>query len=74
VLSNPKKLSGGAFQLSLSGPPGQAFSVRSTNNLNSPLSLWPVLTNGAIGASGSVIFNDQSASTNSRQFYRVTSP
>jgi hypothetical protein len=74
VIAGMTRLANGSFQLSFTGTPGQAFSVRGTNNLSAPLSLWPALTNGTIGAGGSVMFNDATASTNSQLFYRVTFP
>ena len=64
----------GGFQLSFTASPGQLFSVRGTNFLGAPLSTWPVLTNGTVGAGGSVTFTDAAASTNAQQYYGITSP
>jgi hypothetical protein len=74
AITSRAKVSGGAFQLSLSGAPGQPFSVRGTNIVNAAFANWALLTNGIIGGSGSVTFTDTNAPVNSRQFYRITSP
>jgi hypothetical protein len=74
LITSRAMLPGGSFQLSFTGPPGQAFSVRGTNLLTAPFTTWPLLTNGAIGQNGAVTFTDAAALTNSQQFYRISSP
>jgi autotransporter-associated beta strand protein len=68
------RLPDGSFQLSISGAVGQPFSVRSTNLITAPFSAWPVLTNGTVGASGTVLFSDPSAAADQQRFYGVSSP
>jgi hypothetical protein len=65
---------GGVFEMTLTGPTGQPFSVRGTNLLTAPMGTWPVLTNGAFGPSGSVTFTDPNAATNPVRYYRASSP
>jgi autotransporter-associated beta strand protein len=67
-------LANGSFQLSLSGTPGQAFSVLATNLLSAPFSAWPLLTNGLLDSSGALFFTDTAAPVDQQRFYRLTSP
>jgi autotransporter-associated beta strand protein len=73
-ITSKAKVAGGNFQVSFTGPVGQTFTVKGTNAVNAPFANWKVLTNGTIGAGGSVIFTDTAAPANSRQFYRIVSP
>jgi hypothetical protein len=72
IVSGQTMLSGGSFQLSFTGPTGQPFSVRGTNLVDTPVSSWPVFTNGTFN--GTVNFSDPGAVGSERGFYRVTSP
>lgn len=50
------------------------LSVRSTTNVDLPLSLWKVLGHPTEASFGAYQFTDGAASTNAQTFYTVTSP
>lgn len=67
----------GAFQLEFSGTSNQTFKILGTNQLNAPLSNWPVLMTGTFGIGGppATNFTDPaSTGTNRQRYYRITSP
>ncbi|MCX6924428.1 MAG: hypothetical protein NT154_14620 [Verrucomicrobia bacterium] len=76
IISGGTMLSGGAFEISFSGPAGQAFKVLGTNVITAPLANWPVLLDGTFGIGGPVATNfvDSGAVTNRQQFYRIVWP
>ena len=68
---------GGSFHLTFSGPSGQPFRVRATNNLaRAPLASWPVVMAGTFGVGGPISTNfiDFGPATNQQRFYRIVSP
>jgi hypothetical protein len=72
LVSGGAFISGGFFQLTISGVPGQGFRVLSTNLLQAPQLTWPVVGSGTFGL-GVMSFTDFGATISGR-FYRVASP
>jgi hypothetical protein len=66
-------LGDGSFQLTLSGPEGQPFTVLASPDVAVPLTGWATLTNDHFGPSPA-IFTDTDATNYPARFYRVVSP
>jgi Leucine-rich repeat (LRR) protein len=67
-LTGPVWMGGGQFQFTLSGPPGQVFTVETSTNLVTWSALSPI-TN----TTGTTTFTDDTASGNAR-FFRLLAP
>jgi O-acetylhomoserine/O-acetylserine sulfhydrylase-like pyridoxal-dependent enzyme len=65
-------LSGGNFQLTISGPAGQPYEVMTTTNLAQPGS-WTVTSTGVFGAVPAV-FTGTNVRSQPVRFYRGVSP
>jgi hypothetical protein len=74
ILSNPTKLSNGAFQFTFTNIPGGTFTALATTNLSSPLSNWTVLGTVPAISSGLFQFTDPATTNTPRRFYGVRSP
>jgi hypothetical protein len=73
TLVNPLKLAGASFQFSFTNTPGAGSTVYATTNLGLPWASWTTLGSATEVSSGQFQFTDTQA-TNSRRFYRVSSP
>ena len=73
TVGSTASLGGGGFQLTFSGPAGEAFKVIASTDLTIPIANWTVLTNGTFGA-GSVTFTDTTATNYPQQYYLITAP
>lgn len=73
TLMSPR-LSGGAFQFNSTNTPGASFSVLASTNVESAASNWTSLGQTTEISPGQYQFTDSQAVTNSRRFYRVSSP
>jgi len=71
---NSAVLAGGGVKLAFTNTPGTHFSVLAATDPALPLNNWTVLGTASEGPAGSFQFMDQSATGNSRRFYRVRSP
>jgi mannan endo-1,4-beta-mannosidase len=67
------KPSGGAFQLSGTGPHGAAYRVLASTNLNLPAGQWTQISTGRL-AGGVFTFSDTQAPNQPIRFYRVLKP
>jgi hypothetical protein len=74
VLTNPKPLTGGAFQFSFTNTPGRNFTVFGITNISVPLSNWTALAGLTETAPGQFQFTDLEATNHQTRFYRVRSP
>ncbi|HXI72846.1 MAG TPA: TIM-barrel domain-containing protein [Verrucomicrobiae bacterium] len=66
-------LSGGNFNLNVSGPAAQPYTVWATTNLALPLQSWASIGGGTFGFEP-VNFTDHDASNLQSRFYRITCP
>jgi hypothetical protein len=73
TLTNYAKLGNGQFQFRFTNTPGASFTVQATANLGLPGS-WSALTQATEISPGQYQYTDPQAVTNSRRFYRVSSP
>jgi hypothetical protein len=70
-LTNPKKLPGGAFQLSFTNLPGIGFTALAATNPALPLSNWTAVTGLTEISLGQFQFTDTQAPNYPRRFYRI---
>lgn len=61
------------FRLAFSGPQGQTYTVLSSSNIRTQLSLWTIVSTGAFGTN-TVVFVDPRATNNPSLFYTIRSP
>jgi hypothetical protein len=73
TLRNFSKSGNGQFQLGFTNTPGASFSVLASTNIASPAS-WTSLGQATEISPGQYQFTDSQAVTNSRRFYRISSP
>jgi N-acetylneuraminic acid mutarotase len=69
--SSSISLSGGTATIAALGIPGYTYVLQTTTNLSGPW--WPIGTNTASVADGSLLFSDPNA-TNAQQYYRTAQP
>lgn len=74
ILTQPTKLTNGAFQFTFTNTPNWPFTVLGTTNLALPFSNWTTLTGLTEALPGEFHFTDSQATNIPRRFYRVTSP
>ncbi len=64
----------GTFSLTITGPPGTGFTVHASTNLDlTPLSAWPIVGTGTIGA-GPTPFTDSTSTNFVERFYLISTP
>jgi mannan endo-1,4-beta-mannosidase len=73
VITMSGKGSGGAFQLSGTGPHGAAYRVLASTNLSLPASQWTQVSTGRF-AGGVFTVSDTQATNHLDRFYRVAKP
>jgi len=73
LITASRKVIGGAFQLSGTGPHGAAFRILASTNLSLPASQWTQVSTGRF-AGGIFTFSDTQATNQSAGFYRVLKP
>jgi hypothetical protein len=74
LLSEPAKLSSGAFQFSFRNTPGLIFSILSTAHLADSRDSWTDMGTATEVSPGHYIFTDAQGADNPRRFYTVRSP
>jgi len=74
VLMNPMKLANGSFQFSFTNTTGTSFTALATTNPTSLSSNWTALGSPTEISPGQFQFTDSQTATNTKRFYRVTSP
>jgi hypothetical protein len=73
LITTSGKVSGGAFQLSGTGPHGAAYRMLVSTNLSLPASQWTQVGTGRF-AGGVFTFSDSGATNRPAGFYRVLKP
>ena len=73
IVGGQMKLGPAGFQLVFSGPPGQTYQVRASDNMTAPISEWSVLDTGTFG-DANVVFTDPDATNHVSRFYIIQSP
>ncbi len=73
VVGGQMMLGAGGFYLTFSGPAGQTYQVKASDQLTTPRSAWTVIGNGTFGSTN-VIFTDTDAANHPHRFYSIESP
>jgi hypothetical protein len=73
TIASGEMLPDGSFEVTFSGPEGQAYKLVTSTDPTLEISSWTVLTTGTFGNSP-VTYTDDTAVNDDVRFYRVVSP
>jgi hypothetical protein len=74
VLTNPARLTNGAFQFAFTNTASAPFTVYGTTNLTQSFSNWTTLVGVIESPPGQFLVTDAKATNSSQRYYRVSSP